>query len=1355
MDIWSKTAQPARRWLRRLMWTTAALLLLWWAAFATLQWVILPRISWWQPQIEQWAYNNLGVRLRMGAVSLGNSLWVAQIEIDQLELLKDSGDVLLTLPKVEADISLGSILSLNFDRILLQGVDVSVTRDAQGVIRVAGMELPDRSDEPSAALDWLFEQSEVQVRQGRVTWQDAWHPQPVPLVFDQLNMELSNLAKHHRLQSSWVPSVSPGQPWTFQLSVQTPLLSSHPGDWKLWSGEAVLNMPQVDVSSWMEWVDSSKLPSLRPLSGQGRWLARIELEEGRMVGSRHEWAMKNMAWQVEPSHPLVQALESRGILQVRDTSKETLLEVDQLHWVPPMQPAISVERLFWRKQKASSPEQVRQRLEIKALDVAPWRQWLAGVLPSQAWLSRAQEWQLQGQVESLALEWKGDTEHWPTEWTTDGRLVNMAWAAGALPNGAADDVVARPGVTGLNLSFQGDQDSGAVQLQAGRGVWVLPGVWNDPKFPLNELKADVAWKREAGRLSLSTRSARFGNSDFDWTLDGNWKAQDQGAGELDLEMRSARVPLAKLGRYMPRVVGPDTIQYLSAAILDGQGLNTRIRIRGNVDDIPFDQDPKAGEFSIRSELRDVRWQTVPGYLDAGRWPGLQQLSGDFEMNRQAIRLKKVRAQAGERLSLQLTDTEAEIANVMTDSPELRLDLQAQGSLAASLAMVQGTQLSDLLGHALDRAQGDGRSSLTLQLQIPLLHADKTRVKGQFVWRDAQLLWSPGLPKVTALQGKLDFTESSLKSQGLRGQALGGPVQAQLDWPSATEAMRLSLQGSIDAKALGSSGDTAVWSRLAPVISGSTPFQFDWSWLPNKGSQWSVRSDLKGLAIQGPAPFQKAAATITPLRVHSQPMPSQPQRMQTDFAWMGVQGEAVISGKYREGEGARPGVAIWALGTPLDTSWPQKGGRGQIHLARVNVQEWSRWFDQWLPAKTTSATQSNGDDWSSVLAGWTERLELSFPVIEGDDWVFQDVRATGSTDGKVFKAQLTSRQAKGQLDYEWPTAEQPQGNVHARLDFLRIESLPSKVPETSASTAPVVQPRNLPGIDLQAAQFSLNGREYGALQLEAFNRVVERVPGFPANEWRFNRLWLDTSEAQLRADGQWAPTAEAGATLAELNRRSTLLNFTLNIKNSGALLARFGMPDVMRAAPGQIQGTLRWNGSPVTFDKSSLSGQLNLQLQQGQFLKADPGIAKLLGVLSLQALPRRFLLDFRDVFYEGYRFDKVVGKARIQKGIMSTNDLRLSGVQATVLIEGDADIVHETQDMKVLIVPQLDTNTITLLTAAANPVAGLVTFITQRMFKGVVKDITSSTLHITGKWSDPKVEDFKPDAARADSQGAKP
>ncbi|MGC5209903.1 AsmA-like C-terminal region-containing protein, partial [Escherichia coli] len=60
--------------------------------------------------------------------------------------------------------------------------------------------------------------------------------------------------------------------------------------------------------------------------------------------------------------------------------------------------------------------------------------------------------------------------------------------------------------------------------------------------------------------------------------------------------------------------------------------------------------------------------------------------------------------------------------------------------------------------------------------------------------------------------------------------------------------------------------------------------------------------------------------------------------------------------------------------------------------------------------------------------------------------------------------------------------------------------------------------------------------------------------------------------------------------------------------------------------------------------ATLAGQVHMDVHSGQFLKVDPGAAKLLGVLNLQALPRRLTLDFRDVFSEGFAFDTVAGTA---------------------------------------------------------------------------------------------------------------
>ena len=90
----------------------------------------------------------------------------------------------------------------------------------------------------------------------------------------------------------------------------------------------------------------------------------------------------------------------------------------------------------------------------------------------------------------------------------------------------------------------------------------------------------------------------------------------------------------------------------------------------------------------------------------------------------------------------------------------------------------------------------------------------------------------------------------------------------------------------------------------------------------------------------------------------------------------------------------------------------------------------------------------------------------------------------------------------------------------------------------------------------------------------------------------------------------------------------------------------------------------------------MSGAFTVNVASGQFLKAEPGIAKLLGVLSLQALPRRLTLDFRDVFSEGFSFDFLRGDVTIEKGMARTNNLQMKGVNAAVLMEGSADIARK-------------------------------------------------------------------------------
>jgi len=145
------------------------------------------------------------------------------------------------------------------------------------------------------------------------------------------------------------------------------------------------------------------------------------------------------------------------------------------------------------------------------------------------------------------------------------------------------------------------------------------------------------------------------------------------------------------------------------------------------------------------------------------------------------------------------------------------------------------------------------------------------------------------------------------------------------------------------------------------------------------------------------------------------------------------------------------------------------------------------------------------------------------------------------------------------------------------------------------------------------------------------------------------------------------------------------------------------------------------------------------LDGGQFLKAEPGAARLLSVLSLQSLPRRLVLDFRDVFQEGFAFDSITGDVKIGLGVAVTNNLRMRGVQALVLMEGHADIERETQDLRVIVVPELNAGTAALAYAVINPAIGLGAFLAQALLKKPLTAASTREFHISGPWADPKVE----------------
>jgi uncharacterized protein YhdP len=233
----------------------------------------------------------------------------------------------------------------------------------------------------------------------------------------------------------------------------------------------------------------------------------------------------------------------------------------------------------------------------------------------------------------------------------------------------------------------------------------------------------------------------------------------------------------------------------------------------------------------------------------------------------------------------------------------------------------------------------------------------------------------------------------------------------------------------------------------------------------------------------------------------------------------------------------------------------------------------------------------------------------------------------------------------------------------------------------------------------------------------------------AREWRLNKLALTNPEAQLSGSGQW----QAGAS------PRMVMDFKLDLADSGAFMERLGFAGTLRGGKGRVAGQVSWAGSPLAFHLPSLDGKFNIALDNGQFLKAGPGAARLFSVLSLQSLPRRLMLDFRDVFQEGFAFDNVAGDVTIDDGVAATRNLRLRGVQAAVLMEGNADLQRETQDLRVVVVPEINAGTASLAYAVINPAVGLGSFIAQLFLRRPLMAASTREFTVQGSWAEPKVE----------------
>jgi uncharacterized protein (TIGR02099 family) len=834
-----------------------------------------------------------------------------------------------------------------------------------------------------------------------------------------------------------------------------------------------------------------------------------------------------------------------------------------------------------------------------------------------------------------------------------------------------------PGFAQLAGTLEASEAGGRVQVDARGAELELPRVFPDPRLAFDVLAGELAWKREGASLSIEVPSLTFTNADLSGNAFGSYVYDGNGPGKIDVSAVLSRADAKSLPRYLPLgvLMGEKPREWLVKGILAGEAMKAELRLKGDLRSFPF-ADAAQGEFSVMARVRK-------GVLEYARgWPRIDDIDAEISFQRNRM---DIAGKSGTILGVAVHDVKVSIPDLGARAPRVLVSGQAHGATAKFLQFLSASPLRTSAGRFTEAMSASGDGKLRLKLELPLADLRATRVAGEYELAGNEVTLLRDLPPLAQAQGTVAFTESTLALREVRARAFGGPVSIAGGTRRAGGAMEFVARGEAQPAQLARLLD----DPLRHFLSGSTPYVVSVT-LRDDLKRVSVESSLRGVAAALPAPFEKAAADALPLRVDY--VSSDGGARERIAVFLGRLAAAEVR-RVRAGDTMQVQRAALSLSPAAHAvRLPERGVLIYGSTAALDLDRWRGVF--------ASGGASGGSSLPVSVELKAARVDLLGKRL-------QNVAVRGNGDAAGWSAVVDADELAGQLAYQAEGA----GRLVARLLHL---SVPPVAPG-SAAPAPA-RASDLPALDIAAESFNLRGKDLGRLELVA-------VP--EGADWRIDKLALASADATLDAKGRWR-----GA-------QATDLDFSLHASDVGKFLARIGYPDTVRGGKAELAGSLTWAGEPSNIDYQSLTGEIKLTAEDGQFLEIDPGFGKLISLMNLQALPRRITLDFRDVFSKGFRFDRIEAASAVDHGVMDIRQFRMRGPAAEVRMSGRVDLAHETQTLKVRVVPSLGGSASTAV-AIVNPVAGVAAALAQKVLKDPLGQLFAHEFDVSGNWADPKV-----------------
>jgi len=883
----------------------------------------------------------------------------------------------------------------------------------------------------------------------------------------------------------------------------------------------------------------------------------------------------------------------------------------------------------------------------------------------------------QGQLAGADLRWNG-----AQDFDVDAVLHAAAFSS-------ANFV---PGIERIEAELHGDAEAVMLQLPQQSLRVEYPRVFRKP-FLFGQIGGDIVAFRTDDAWRIDTDRMIFEGEGFGGELRGGAEIQDDSTKPLlDLyaAVTHADVTAAKLF-WATNTMPPAAVEYLDRAIVEGKLDSARVLIRGDLDSWPFRDN--AGRFEARGHIADTVFDYNP------EWPRAEHLDAIANFVNDSM---QVEVASVESKGVRVTGATASIGNF--GEPVLDLAVKGNGTGANLLGFLRATPIGKRYDDTLKDVAIGGKGDLAFTLNLPIKDPTKLVLDGTVDVSEANLDDAAFDLHFVDAAGSVRFSQGGFAAGpltvGFRQQPAKLSIAVGSYVGDASHAVEAKLDGRFPA--------TTVFADVPDLLPALARFPGESAWTATfivDGSadnaagrkRLTLASDLRGIAIDLPAPFTKPADAAQPFELGL----NLPFIGETFSATLGD----LASARGRLPAPGKPFAARVTLSGQPTGNLPERGVAIDGHVPTFDAGGWL----ELVQMKPEGGGRSGGSLIQSIdlrIEDFTiaDRSFGATHLLVGDDAGATELRLDGAGLSGVLRI---------------PGQDIARQGVTARFDRFHWPESPPDAPDKSA--LPDVAPGALPPLHITVNDFMLGKASFGAAEFESHPT---------AEGMHIDKLESHSPNVSMTASGDWTGAAQ--------NNRSHL-RITLTAQNLGHMMDALGFPGLIDGGQATVEIDAIWPGPPSAFSLAKLeTGAITLKVAEGRILEVEPGAGRFFGLFSLSEIPRRLSLDFSDFFRSGLSFNSITGTFGLDKGNAYTSNLLIKSPAADIAISGRTGLRAKDYDQEMVVTPHTGATLPIVGAIAAGPVGAAAGLVLQGVLgKGMGKAM-GSHYRVTGSWDKPQI-----------------